>query len=118
MWKRYRGKIRSLCVEGDKTAPPTTWWNHLYLALWGWKVVTVFEVSVEEAKLGYRIGYLPFDGKAMIEERINHDRRFRVKNGNEACTFFAIAPDGIEVALTMVARSVKNDATYEHAPLH
>lgn len=118
MWKRYRGKIRSLCVEGDKTAPPTTWWNHLYLALWGWKVVTVFEVSVEEAKLGYRIGYLPVNGKAMIESRVNHDRRFRVKNGHEACTFFAIALDGTGVALKMIARSVKDDTTYENAPLH
>ncbi len=118
MWNRHQGEVRGIRVEGDKLVSPTKWWNHLYLALWGWKTVTVFEVSDEDARRGYRLGYLPFDGKAMVESKVNHDRQFRMKNGYEDCTFFAFAPaDGKEVALNVIARTPK-DGAYQHAPLH
>jgi hypothetical protein len=118
MWKRFQGKIQGIHVDGDAESPPTEWWNHLYLALWGWKVVTVFEVTEEAAMSGYRIGYLPFDGKAMLESAMNHDRRFRMKIGHEACTFFAIAPDGTEAELKVVSRTMKDDVKHKDAPLH
>ncbi|MFA6429238.1 MAG: hypothetical protein WCV84_01940 [Patescibacteria group bacterium] len=73
MWTKHQGNVQGVHVEGDKSAPPTKWWNHLYLALWGWKAVTVFEVSEDAAREGYQLGYLPFDGNAMVESTVNHE---------------------------------------------
>ncbi len=118
MWTEYLGKVTGVRVEGDKTVSPTRWWNHLWLVLVGWKVVTVFEVSAEDAEQGYRIGYIAFDGKTMVESTVHHDRRFRMKNGHEDCSFFAVTINGREVPLTIITRTVKNDATHQGAPLH
>ena len=118
MWSSYKGSVQGVKVEGDKSAPPTKWYNHLILALWGWKVVTVFEVSEGAARIGYQVGYMPFDGKGMVESKVNYDRRFRMKNGHEDCTFFAVNPKGEEVALKVVTRTMKDDPAYQDAPLH
>lgn len=118
MWKQYEGYVTGTKTEGDKSVTPTRWWNHLYSALVSWKVVTVFEVPEQAARSGYKIGYLAFNGEAMIEDKVNHSRRFRMKNGHEDCTFFAITRDGEEVPLKVVARTVKNDEAYADVPLH
>lgn len=54
----------------------------------------------------------------MIEDKLNHSRRFRMKNGHEDCTFFAITRDGEEIPLKVVVRTVKNDEVYADVPLH
>lgn len=119
MWKRYeKGTAQGTHVQGDASTPPTRWWNHWYLALWGWKIVTVFEVSADDAAQGYQVGYLPFDGDPKVEGKLNHSRRFRMKNGHEDCTFFAVTIDGQEVPLTVIARTDIQDTKYHDAPLH
>lgn len=118
MWKEFPSTVQGTLAKGDPSVSPTTWYNHWYMAKWGWKTVTVFEVSEEAAENGYDIGYKPFEGKTRVEGKTNHERRFRMKNGFEDCTFFAIDKDGKEVPLTVVARTTKDDATYEDAPLH
>lgn len=118
-WKDFDGNVTGTKVEGDKTVSPTNWLNRIYYAhLGGWKVVTVFEVSEEAAAAGYEVGYKAFNGETKVQGKINHERRFRMKNGYEDCTFFAIDHEGKEVPLIVVARTTKDDATYFDAPLH
>ena len=118
-WKRFEGPdIRGSLIMGDDSASPTKWWNHLWLALWGWKTVVVFQVPREAIERGYRVGYRPFDGKTMLEETINYDRQFRMKVGREDCVFFAVMKNGLEATLTLVARADVSDVRYQSAPLH
>lgn len=97
MWNRFNGSVRGTFVRGDKASPKTRWYNHLFLALFGWKTVTIFSIPAEDAKRGYRVGYLPFDGEPMVESELNHESRFRMRIGHEACTFFAVDADGAEI---------------------
>lgn len=118
-WKDYDNTVVGTKVEGDKSISPTTFLRRIYYAhLGGWKVVTVFEVSEEAAENGYDIGYRAFDGETKVEGKVNHERRFRMKNGYEDCIFFAIDHEGKEASLTVIARTTKDDATYFDAPLH
>ncbi|MEO5928254.1 MAG: hypothetical protein ABIO72_06010 [Patescibacteria group bacterium] len=116
-WKTFPGSVQGQKIEGDATASPTTWWNHLYMAKWGWKTVTVFEVTEEDALIGYQVGYKPFEGDVKADGKKHHDRRFRLKIGHEDCTFFAATLDGTEVPITVVTRTTKDDAAYQDAPL-
>ncbi len=118
MWTPFIGNVKGILVEGDKAAPPTRWWNQLYLVFWGWKTVTVFEVPGIAMERGYRVGYVPSKGVAMIESKVNHDRYFRMKNGHEDCTFFAVMPDHKEVPLVVVLRTNIEDTAIVPAPLH
>lgn len=118
MWKKYHSEILGTAIEGDRTSPPTRWWNHIFLVLWGWKTVTVFGVSEEAVRIGYRVGYRPLCGQSMVEDRISHEPTFRMRVGHEACTFFAVTADGQEIPLQTVGRTVKNDPNYKNAPLH
>ena len=107
-WKRFEGPdIRGTLIMGDDSAPPTKWWNHLWLALWGWKTVVVFQVPREAIERGYRVGYRPFDGKTMLEEKPNYDKSFRMKVGREDCVFFAVMKTDSEATLTLVVRTDK-----------
>ena len=120
-WSEYKGDpIKGIKVEGDKTVPPTKWWNVPYLRAYVWKVVTVFEVSQEAARDGYRIGYVPFKGKAMLEDVGYHDRRcFGMLNGYEDCTFFAVSVlDGSEVPLAVFRRTDKEGVAMLGVALH
>lgn len=117
MWDTYNRPVVGVMVEGDKNSPPTRWWNHLYLAVFGWKVVTVFEVSAKDAERGYSVGYLPIDGKGKVEIKLNYDRFFRMRNGHEDCTFFAINEKGEEVHIEVVGRTTIRTGD-QGIPLH
>ncbi|MEN9558186.1 MAG: hypothetical protein RL141_555 [Candidatus Parcubacteria bacterium] len=119
MWYRIYGypPVEGVLVQGDETCPRTRWWNHLYLLLWGWKTVAVFEVSEEDARLGYRVGYEPLEGAAMFQTKTSYARRFRMRIGREACKFFAFRDNG-EVSLTLVIETDIWDAAYHDAPLY
>ena len=119
MWIKYEGGAQGVQCKGDKTVSPTRWWNHTYYVLFGWKVVTVFEVPVEYAERGYRVGYRPETGAAMLEDQVLFTPSFRVKHGHEDCTFFAISGvDGkTEVPIKATVRAHKNDKAYKDAPL-
>ena len=117
MWYRYREKVQGTAVFGDPMVPATKWWNHLVLLFFRWKTVVVFEVGLAAAKAGYRVGYLPVNGKAMIKDAGNFDQRFRMRIGRETCTFFAIAADGAEVPIRIVVRTTIDDFQHQE-PLH
>ncbi|MBP9747587.1 hypothetical protein KBD13_01460 [Patescibacteria group bacterium] len=117
MYKVFKGQVAGLEMAGDLAAPPTKWWNHLYLALWGWKTIVVLEVSEEVAKAGYRVGYRSFFGRVMLGEGVLHARRFRMQIGHEPCTFFAVDAAGHEVPLLLVERTTKNNPVYAGLPL-
>jgi hypothetical protein len=117
MWNRYREKVQGAAVLGDPRVPSTRWWNHLVLLFLYWKTVIVFEVEAATAKEGYHVGYLPRSGRAMVKDTINHDQRFRMRIGREACTFFAIATDGTEIPIKIRSRTTMDDPVYQ-VPLH
>lgn len=118
-WKNFTGRVEGVQVHGDKEVKPTRWWRHLFLALWGWKTVAVFEVEDPHAAAdGYRIGYLPFRGPAKLQERVLVDRCFKMKVGHEDCTFFALNRSGKEIALRVIARTERSNQTYSDVPLY
>ena len=117
MWKEVLFKYRGVRVEGDKKVPPTRWWNYHLLLWWGWKTVAVLQVSPEDAKRGYQIGFRASNGEAKIMEQSVFHRRFRMRIGREDCTFFALK-DGQEIPLSLVARVKKNDPQYVDVPLY
>jgi hypothetical protein len=119
MWKEYKGaSITGTLVQGDPESPPTRWYNHLYLVLFGWKVTVCFQVSEYDAKHGYHVGYVPFNGKAMAEVDTYFDRQFRMKIGHEDCTFFAINRHGKEIPLKIVHRITKEESADWTSRLH
>lgn len=118
MWLRHHGNVEGTNVGGDPTAPPTRWWNHLYLALIGWKMVSIFEVSPATATLGYRVGFLPQNGKAMVKQEVCHDEKFAMKNGHEECTFFVIDTNDGVVAPRIVLRTTVSEARHMRIPIH
>lgn len=117
MYRKFDGQVAGLAVAGDLAAPLTRWWNHLFLALWGWKTIVVLEVSEEAAKAGYRVGYRSFFGTTMLGEGVLHTRRFRMRIGHEPCTFFAADASGREVPLLLVERTTKSDPVYRDISL-
>ncbi|MBU0540081.1 hypothetical protein KKF59_03225 [Patescibacteria group bacterium] len=118
-WKKYEGQeLYGTPVEGDKNASPTKWWNHLWLVLNGWKTVAVFRVSQEATERGYRVGYVPFDGSAVVNSVVNYHREFRMRVGHEDCVFFAVMTDGREAPLKLMARADISDKLFAYAPLH
>lgn len=98
MWKKFSKEIKNgELVKGDKTAPPTRWWNILWLLFFGWKKQAV----LNNVMLGRacRVGYRDFHGKTMLNSEFTYERRFRVRIGHEDCTFFGIDADGKETVL-------------------
>lgn len=106
MWKKIE-LDSGTAVEGNKSAPPTRWWNHLWLALFGWKIVVTFRVPKTLAESGYYIGYSPIMGGAMYNTEICHDEHFSMKVGHEDCKFFALPVETTQppCSPTIVARS-------------
>lgn len=119
MWERHNKRVEGVLVPGDPSVPPTRWWNHLFLALWRWKTVAVFEVADPlEAIDGYCVGFRPMEGPAKVEMGVEHNRRFRMKVGHEACTFFATNLGGNEVRIRLITTTTISDKAYADVPLH
>lgn len=120
-WKRYIAPVRGIKVQGDKKAPPTRWWNHLWLVLFGWKTVVVFTGSVP-IKLGltcgFKVGYRDFHGRAYISTGSVKAEGFKMLIGHEDCTFFAVTSDTLEeIELVNAARVARNHPGWKHLPL-
>lgn len=119
MWNAYEGNVKGVRIEGDASAPPTRWYNHAFLALWGWKKVAVLRVADEtRARSGYRVGYKPFEGPSRVNDEVFRDPAFRMKVGREDPIFFAVGLDGIEIPLEVLAVTDVSDARYASVPLH
>ncbi len=116
---KAQAKIGTL-AHGDPAMPPTRWWNHLFLRLFQWRQVTVFEFAPDSASkwfptMGYMVGYKLNDREdmwGMLCNTILHDTCFRVRNGYENCVFFAIDLDGREMPLRIVKQTTLDDPEY------
>jgi len=114
-WVKFdASQIHGTRAKGDKTVPPTRWWNHLYLLLFRWRKVTVY--LVPEEYTSYRVGYKPETGPARILEEPLNSRRFAVRNGFEDCVFFAIDRDGHEIILLELEQT-RDDCLSSNTPL-
>lgn len=108
-WKRYEQHINSnltVFSRGDRSVPPTRWWNHWYLLLTkAWKRAIVIEVEPNHGNPHaiFAIGYDPVKGAAMCRplNRMTTKVAFRV--GFEPCCFFALDSEGKQIPLRVVA---------------
>ena len=117
-WQKFKGEVKGTRVEGDPAARPTRWWNWWYLAWWGWGTVVVFQIKYKiYSSKGYRVGYKPSKGATRVKNVILQNRRFRMRIGHEACTFFAFNQKWKEIPLRLVARTTIWDAKYQKVPL-
>jgi hypothetical protein len=107
-WSKFSGKVEGLLVEGDKTMPPTTWWNFHWLYWFGWKRVVVFEVSPEIASRGFHVGFKQ-GSEAKVHFATCRVRRFKLRLGHEDCTFFAIDDTGREVPIKLLDVAGKDE---------
>jgi len=98
MWRRTHRTYLGIIVPGDKTVPPTRWWNHLWLLLWGWKCYAFFSVRYVPSD-GYFVGFRDFTEKTMIQSVKQTSPEFRVRIGYEDCEFFAINAKGKPIDL-------------------
>ncbi|MFA5185054.1 MAG: hypothetical protein WC551_01050 [Patescibacteria group bacterium] len=97
-WKKFDGsRVHGNRAKGDKTVPPTRWWNHLYLKFFRWHKVTIY--MVPDGIVCYRVGYKPEVGPAMLREELMTSRKFAVRNGHEDCVFYAVGSDGREIII-------------------
>lgn len=112
-WNTFDGAVTGLKIEGDPSVPATKWYNHPYLAMWGWKTVAVFEAQTDGE---YFYGYKPFEGDSQVSSTPMTSKRFKMKVGHEACTFFTVDKDGKEVALTLIERTTVDDKAYADVP--
>ncbi len=94
--ERTKGKAREIKGTGNKPLP---WWffidglrPKLKFLFWQWMVM--FGVSGEQAKAGYRIGFI-VNGRAYIGDEVLHenDAIFRIRREN-SWTVFAVGLDG------------------------
>lgn len=98
-WEEYKGGAKGVFVEGRKNTPPTRWWNHWWLALFGWKDLAILETADGLVHL-LIIGYRPFKGQARLQMTAVTTSRVAVRIGHEDCTFFALdADDHSEIPL-------------------
>jgi len=114
-WKRFDSKsVNGTLAKGDKSVPPTHWWNHLYLKFFRWHQVTVFQVP--EGTATYRVGYKPEVGPAMFLDELMVSRQFAVRNGFEDCVFYAINSAGREIVLLQLEQT-RDDRLPSDVPL-
>lgn len=92
MWKKIGIKTGTM-VEGDKSSPPTRWWNKYWLVLFGWKVVATFRVPKDIAAAGYYVGYTPIKGSTWYNDSATHGEVYSMKIGHEDCEFFVLPVD-------------------------
>ncbi len=122
MWRRYKGKVVGVKVDGDPNIPPTRWWNGLLLSHFVWnKMVVVFSAQlnddVESVLAGYRVGYITHNGKQRIQTAPINNNYFKMFLRHEPCTFFALDKDDNEIKLQIVAVTTRNDDRYIFHPL-
>src|SRR3989338_7487657 len=98
MWKKTTDVYRGIMVLGDEKAPPTKWWNHWWLALWGWKKFALFSVAYVPSS-GYLVGFCDVNGNTYIQHKWQTSPDFRVRIGHEPCVFFAINAKGEEIVI-------------------
>ncbi len=116
-WQKFNPTTppKGVIVKGDPDAPPTRWYNHLWLVLFGWKTQALFVVHTDDKP--FRIGFRNHKGDQYLNSTVFSGRRlhevtflpdgtpkfhwpaFRAKIGHEACTFFAIGLDGKEIKI-------------------
>ncbi len=113
-WNVFSGKVTGVRIEGDTNASPTRWWNHIYLALWGWKKCAALKLKDPAlAETGYRVGYISFSGEAHICSKIQTSYGVRMKVGHENVTFFAVDRNNTEIPLLLHAVAPIDDKDYE-----
>lgn len=116
-WQIFKGSVVGTRVEGDLAAPPTRWWNHLYLLLYGWNKVAVLRLVKLKAAYGvYYIGYVALRGSARIT-KVYAGSHVRMRIGREPCRFFALELDGKEIPLDLVGVFDKKYPAYTDIPL-
>lgn len=108
-WSKFSRKFEGRLVKGDKTAPPTKWWNYHWLLWFGWTKVAVFKVSDDVATRGYHVGFKPPNSEAQVHLAVCHSRRFKMTVGHEDCTFFVIDEKGHEIPIELIATANKNE---------
>jgi len=114
-WVKFNAsRIRGTLAKGDKSVPPTRWWNRRYLQLFCWNKMTVF--MVPEGIESYRVGFKSLTGDAELNEEVLTSRKFAVRNGFEDCIFFAIDRDGREITLLELEQT-RDDCLPSNTPL-
>ncbi|EKD33120.1 MAG: hypothetical protein ACD_76C00090G0001 [uncultured bacterium] len=89
-WKRVC-QTEGTLVAGERSAPPTHWWNYLYLAFFGWKTIVTLCVPDSVAQNGYFVGFTTMDGASWVKtEAIQHDKFFSMRIGHEDTRFFVM----------------------------
>jgi hypothetical protein len=120
-WLPYTGSAKGLMVEGDKTVAKTNVFTHLFLLLWGWKTVVVFQDATPNQlglACGFKVGYRDFKGRSNLGQETVKANGFRMKIGYEDCAFFAVTSDTLqEIPLKVTLRTTKNDANWNDFPL-
>lgn len=111
-WEQYFGTAKGIKLDGDLKVPPTTRWNNLYLKWRVWDKISILAVPEDKISAGYRIGYRPFKGAAMVKLEVLREKTIAVLNGREDCRFFAENLQGEEVELTLVKQTGKHDPEY------
>ena len=95
----YKGVVsRGLVVAGDKSVPPTRWWNN------NWLVNVAHKKHAVLTYLGprsYQLGYRNSRGVNMLYDRKIESREYqiRIPIGHEDRMFFAIDSLGNEIEL-------------------
>jgi hypothetical protein len=104
---RYLGVL----VPGDETAPPTKWWNHLYLRWFRWRKMAIFRFAYAPDG-GYRVGFRDAWKRTMLNLHVYTSPYFRVRIGHEACTFFAVNHNMEEILIEFRFITDKDDLRY------
>jgi hypothetical protein len=115
-WKKFPSALamHGTLVRGDQHAPPTKWWNILWLILFGWTKVAVLRVETVPAE-GWYIGFRDFAGKQQMRMVPIMQNEIRMRIGREDCTFFATTKDVTEIPLQCI--SVQEKFVPSTAPL-
>ena len=124
IWKRYSSGIdtkEAVYIEGDKSVPKTRWWNHLWLLLYRWRTVAIFEIVHDDLfYVGYQPGFRTIKDEVYVLQ--NHEvceKRFGMLIGHEACEFFVLLKNTTTcLKLKLVVLTTKDDPKYKDVVLY